>query len=151
MSGQILMACRAVSATKFQVAAAGPRADVFFPTGKGANATHSANGVAWYFDDAFSWGFTTDGNAVDRISCDFTDGADRVCWSTKPATAGYRCGDKKDLDIDAGARRGSPPLGPRVERATASRRAAARVARLRHAFRRPRVERTEDQLPRLRR
>jgi hypothetical protein len=39
---------------------------------------------------------------VKRESCDTIAGADRLCWSTKPGIAGYRCGDDKDLDVTGG-------------------------------------------------
>lgn len=79
----------------------GPRADVIFDTGTG-NTPHNANGIGWYFNDSFSWGFADEGDTIYRNSCDTdTSGNNdqRLCWHTGNVGAdpgelggGYRCG-----------------------------------------------------------
>ena len=94
---KILMACKANSAGNFQLLAAGNWGDVFFDTGTG-NTTHNANGVGWYFNANYSWGFTTAGNAVARGECDTVGGTDRLCWHTINSAGGYRCGNNTGLN-----------------------------------------------------
>jgi hypothetical protein len=98
---QLLLACRPVGSSTLSLAANAPRADVIFDTGTG-NTTHTANGVEWYFNDSFSWGFAPGGDAVNRDSCDFNVGGQvdanlRMCWHTNSGgiNDGYRCGDNE--------------------------------------------------------
>ena len=55
------------------------------------------NGVNWYFDDDYSWGFAAAGLQVLRRTCDvgLADPQQRLCWHTRDGrlTAGYRCGE----------------------------------------------------------
>jgi len=64
--------------------------------GRVSGATHNANGVDWYFNDSYSWGFAPEGLGVSRNSCDTANaGADqRMCWHTSGGrvSGGYRCG-----------------------------------------------------------
>jgi hypothetical protein len=104
---QLLMACRAKGSDTLQLAANAPRADVLFDVGIG-NVTHSANGVAWYFNGAQSWGFAPDGDIVSRTSCDTqdsalgtgVDGDQRLCWHTGNSAlqGGWRCGRNDSLN-----------------------------------------------------
>lgn len=93
----ILLGCRPVGAPELTVAAMGPRADVFFVTGNAyalPDATHAANGVAWYFDTAFSMGFAQEGDPVNLNSCDVATTPNsnlRLCWHTE-GYGGFRCG-----------------------------------------------------------
>lgn len=91
----LMMAARRVGGTQYEVLAAANFADVIFETGTG-NTTHAANGVEWYFNDNYSWGFAGAGDSVSRTSCD-TAGAserDRLCWHTHDFySSGYRAGN----------------------------------------------------------
>jgi hypothetical protein len=93
---QLMLACRPVGATSLTAVGYAPRADVLFDTGTG-NVTHNANGVGWYYNGNWSWGFVQAGDAVNRNSCDIattgTNGA-RLCWHTAAGNinGGYRCG-----------------------------------------------------------
>lgn len=93
-SSQMMMACRPVGDPNLTLLAQAPKADVMFDTGTG-NVTHNANGVGWYFNNSWSWGFTTAGNAVSRNSCDTVGGTDRMCVHTGGGNtnSGYRCGN----------------------------------------------------------
>lgn len=92
-SSQMMMACRPVGSPTLTLLAQAPKVDVMFDTGTG-NVTHDVNGVAWYFNNSWSWGFTAVGNAVSRNSCDTNAGADRMCVHTGGGNtqSGYRCG-----------------------------------------------------------
>ena len=52
----LLLGCAPVASSTLTIAAFAPRADVLFDTGT-ANVLHEANGVGWYFNASFSWGF----------------------------------------------------------------------------------------------
>lgn len=99
----LMMAARRTGSSEFEVLAAADSADVTWATGTG-NATHAANGVAWYFDPSYSWGFAGAGDSVARNSCD-TNGAgesDRLCWHTGGGTmnGGWRAGTYLYLNSD---------------------------------------------------
>ena len=113
---QLVMACRPVGAAALTLAAAGDRAQIFTDTGVPANPGdvnddnrgHDHNGVKWYFNSAWSWGFAPAGEPTNLFSCDYNAGAQtvpglRMCWHTQAGTvaSGYRCGDN-DLNGDAG-------------------------------------------------
>lgn len=91
----LMMAARRVGGTAYEVLAAANFADVIFETGTG-NTTHAANGVEWYFNDNWSWGFAGAGDLVQRSSCDvggFNE-RDRLCWHTHDwYSSGYRAGN----------------------------------------------------------
>jgi len=97
----LLLACRPNGSSTLTVAAHAPRADVLFDTGTG-NVPHNANGVGWYFNNSWSWGFALQGDEIQRNSCDveaspFSPGANpdkRLCWHTSgnSITDGWRCG-----------------------------------------------------------
>lgn len=104
---QLMMACRPVGAPNFTLLAAAPRTDVFTDTGTG-NTPHDANGVGWYYNDSYSWGFAPQGAVINRNSCDYDDGTQtqtnmRMCIHTSGSTTsgGYRCG-ANDLNGDSG-------------------------------------------------
>lgn len=103
---QLMLACRAKGSSTLQLAAYAPRADVLFDTGSG-DTPHNANGVGWYFNNAISWGFAPQGDAIARDTCDTqdssigsggVDGDKRLCWHTfsNMLDGGWRCG-KNDL------------------------------------------------------
>ena len=110
-AANLLMGCGRKNSGVLTLAAMAARADVLLDTGAGPNATHSANGVAWYFGRSSSWGFAPEGDVVSRRSCDVTGivgfatpGADvdlRLCWHTSNNTlvSGFRCG-ATDLNGD---------------------------------------------------
>ena len=109
---EVMLGCRPTGAAGLTLAAAGGRADVFFPTGAVSAAKHVANGVSWYFDGVSSIGFAPSGAVVDRQSCDrvgFPDfggavddgtGSERLCWHTSAnaLSAGFRCGVTSSFD-----------------------------------------------------
>jgi hypothetical protein len=94
---KILMACKQNVAQNLQLVAAGLRVDVMFDTGQ-QSVTHNANGVGWYFNAHFSWGFVTAGTPVQLSECDVSAGPDRLCWHTVNGAGGYRCGDNAGLN-----------------------------------------------------
>lgn len=103
-SGDYLMlAARRTGSSEFEVLAAAATADVTFGTGEG-NVTHSANGVEWYFDPNYSWGFAGAGDTVSRNSCDTNglDENDRLCWHTGGGemNGGWRAGTNTWLNGD---------------------------------------------------
>jgi hypothetical protein len=99
------MACREVGTTNFSVLAMGLRDDVLFDVGQVADATHEANGVAWYFDENWSWGFAAAGATVNRSQCDSLEPTDtgRLCWRTTgdQVNNGSRCGTETNLNDNA--------------------------------------------------
>src|SRR5258708_40019473 len=106
----LMMAGRLKGSNTPQVAAYAPRADVMFETFTG-NIPHNANGVGWYFDSAYSWGFAPEGDAITRNSCDTQasslnasglDGDKRLCWHTTGGSiqGGWRCGKNDNLNGD---------------------------------------------------
>ena len=62
--------------------------------------THNANGVGWYFNNSWSWGYAPVGQMVNRNSCDVNAGVDRLCWHTSAGNinGGYRCGSNTGLN-----------------------------------------------------
>ncbi len=93
---QLLLGCGPIAADSLQLAATGERAEVLTDVGNVQNAVHSHNGVDWYFNDSYSWGFTGEGDGVSRNSCDTAQVRPelRMCWHTSAGTmsTGYRCG-----------------------------------------------------------
>jgi hypothetical protein len=100
----LLMACRVAGSSVLQLAAHAPRIDVITDTGTG-NVTHNANGVGWYYNNSWSWGFAVQGDAVIRNSCDVGGGVNsskRMCWHSGGGNinSGYRCGDSYSFGGD---------------------------------------------------
>jgi hypothetical protein len=102
---RLLLACRATGSSTLRVAAQAGRDDVVTPTA--GNATHTANGVAWYFGGGLSWGFAPEGASVNRTLCDTRDllaptgdSDQRLCWhqSGSSLSGGWRCGDQLGLN-----------------------------------------------------
>jgi hypothetical protein len=96
-----MLACRATGSDVLTVAAHAARADVTFDTG-GNDTPHDANGVGWYFNDDYSWGFAAAGDSIDLNICDISssNGGQRLCWHTQqsPALGGWRCGTSTGLN-----------------------------------------------------
>jgi hypothetical protein len=95
---QLMMACREIGSPNFKLLAAAPRADVFTDTGTG-DTPHDANGVGWYYNDSYSWGFAPAGEPINRSTCDYDEGSQtqpdmRMCIHTNSGSTsdGYRCG-----------------------------------------------------------
>jgi len=106
----LLLGCRAVAdPTILIVAANAPRADVIFDTGTG-DVPHDANGVGWYYNDSYSWGFALQGDPITRSSCDIQDSPNdanagvngdlRLCVHTGGGNlnGGWRCGANTSLN-----------------------------------------------------
>ena len=97
----LMLACRPTGSGVLSVVAHAPRADVTFDTG-GNDTPHDANGVGWYFNDDFSWGFAAQGDTIDLNICDIstTNGGQRLCWHTQqsPGLGGWRCGTNTSLN-----------------------------------------------------
>jgi len=94
----LMLACRPVGSNIFTLLAHAPREDVLTDTGT-SNEPHIANGSAWYYASAWSWGFARAGDPVNRQSCDNLDQPhpeQRLCWhtSSNDVDTGYRCGAK---------------------------------------------------------
>jgi hypothetical protein len=96
----MMLAGRATGSDTLLVLAQALETDVMFDTGTG-NVTHNANGVEWYFNNSYSWGFANGGQTVYRFSCDTNDssgepgGATRLCWHTGGGMlqGGWRAGN----------------------------------------------------------
>jgi hypothetical protein len=115
---EILMGCRPTGQDNLTIAAAGPRADVFFETGPGRADTHVANGAQFYFDGSTSLGFAPEGVGVDRAPCDVRELPDGPAADPDLGTGSLRmCWGARDGHLDIGARCGlSPTLGADYER-----------------------------------
>jgi hypothetical protein len=104
----LMLACRPTGSSILRVVAHAPRTDVLFDTGTG-DVTHDANGVAWYFNNSWSWGFAPEGVAVRRFSCDTNESSigtppgatanQRLCNHTSSdfVSQGWRCGNQDSL------------------------------------------------------
>lgn len=106
----LLLAGGPVGSTVFDVVAAGPRADVLFDTGTDRFTTHNANGVGWYYNSNWSWGYALEGDPVDRFSCDVLTTPNnglRLCWHTGGGyiNGGYRSGANIGLNSSTAFRR----------------------------------------------
>ena len=97
----LLLACRPNNSQTLTVAAMAPRADVLFDTAQ-TQVPHNANGVGWYFNDSYSWGFAAENDSISRNTCDtdMTDPGNRLCWHTSAGhiDGGYRCGATTGLN-----------------------------------------------------
>ncbi len=97
-----LVACRQTGSTTLTTAAWAEVADVKYDTGTG-NTLHNANGVDWYYNSSYSWGYTHESDSVSRNSCDTASGSypsERLCWHTSGGSlsGGYRCGTTTGLN-----------------------------------------------------
>ena len=94
----LLLGCRRRGGDALALAAMGERAEVLTDTGQVVNGAHVHNGVNWYFNDSYSWGFVPEGQVPQRNSCDTGDGQAelRMCWHTGGGrmSSGYRCGNQ---------------------------------------------------------
>jgi cysteine-rich repeat protein len=92
----LLVACRPVAATDLTLLAMGERAAVTFDTGTG-NVPYNHNGVGFYYNSSWSWGFALEGDEINRNSCDVgdTNPQFRMCWHTYESamSTGFRCGE----------------------------------------------------------
>jgi len=102
----LLMACSQNNAASLAVAAMGLRTDVTFMTGNtmsGQNKVHISNGVEWYCDNNWAWGFANANDAVSLNECDTDTNPNnnlRLCWHTLNFVGGYRCGSNTGLNSD---------------------------------------------------
>ena len=100
---KLLLGCRKVGSSNLKIAAMGYRADVLYDCNNYLTCANRANGVAWYYSNAFSWGFANAADPVNRFQCDWHSGADetsRLCWHTGLNDGGFRCGEAVDLHRD---------------------------------------------------
>jgi hypothetical protein len=100
---RLLLGCRLTGSSTLITAANAPRADVLFDTTADRTTLHTANGVGWYFNSDWSWGYAQAGDAVDKYSCDIaTSGSNdkRMCWHTGGGyiNDGWRCGTAINLN-----------------------------------------------------
>ena len=96
---RLMLACRPTGSSTLTVLAQGAREDVTFDTGINDDVLHIANGVGWYFNDTYSWGFVRAGDSVFKDSCDTDESGandERLCWHTNDP--GYRCGATLELN-----------------------------------------------------
>jgi hypothetical protein len=93
----LAMACRPVGSETLTVAAMGARSAVLLDTGDARDPDNTHNGVRWYFDESWSWGFAPAGVPLFRLTCDtaLEDAAGRMCWHTAGGgvDGGLRCGE----------------------------------------------------------
>ena len=80
-AANLMMACRVAGSSTIALLAWAARSDVLYDTGFG-NTPHTANGVGWYFNGSYSWGFAAAGDSLTRSSCDVgsVDPGNRLCW-----------------------------------------------------------------------
>lgn len=107
-SSNLMLAAGRTGSDILDVLAWAPLADVTFNTGTG-NTTHNANGVEWYYNSSYSWGFAQGGDRVMRQSCDtgavwtfgagYGNGDKRLCWHTSGGNinGGWRDGNNSSL------------------------------------------------------
>src|SRR5262249_19601478 len=98
----LMLACRPTGTNTYALLAQAPRADVAFVTANDTTSVHVANGTAWYFNNARSWGFAKAADTVNKNSCDFLDATDneqRLCWHASAGNlqSGYRCGLQENI------------------------------------------------------
>ena len=95
----LMLACREAGQTRINLLAAGNRIAVTTDTGNQKDAlTTPDNGVEWYYNNSYSWGYAGEGDVVDKFSCDVEQSGDndqRLCWHTgnNALSSGYRCGE----------------------------------------------------------
>lgn len=97
---KLMLGARATGSSEMLLIGAADYDDVTFDTGTG-NTTHNANGIEWYYNDNYSWGFAKGGDAVSRNSCDTagTNADQRLCWHTHNSFAkGWRAGANTSLN-----------------------------------------------------
>ncbi len=97
----LMLACKQTDSNIITLAAQAPRVDVLFDT-LGQNVPHNANGVGWYYNDNYSWGFALEGDAISLSPCDIQSGNGelRMCWHTGAGAmnGGWRCGSQTGLN-----------------------------------------------------
>lgn len=89
------------------IAAQAPREDVMFNTNMQQDESlpvvpHVANGVAWYWNTSYSFGFAPEGEEIVLNVCDVVDGDDRICihFDRTFIYFGYRCGNIKNAYVN---------------------------------------------------
>jgi hypothetical protein len=99
---RLLLSCRPTGSSTLALLAQGDRSDVTFDTGINNDILHIANGVGWYFNDFYSWGFARAGDAVSKNPCDTenSNADERLCWHTND-DGGWRCGVTTGLNDSA--------------------------------------------------
>ncbi|MEW6146202.1 MAG: hypothetical protein AB1598_14410 [Thermodesulfobacteriota bacterium] len=96
---RLMLACRPTGSSTLTLLAQGAREDVTFDTGINETVLHIANGVGWYFNNNYSWGFVRAGDSVIKDSCDVDESGandERLCWHSNEG--GYRCGATLELN-----------------------------------------------------
>ncbi|MFN3199431.1 MAG: MopE-related protein [Bradymonadia bacterium] len=95
----LMVGCRERDSDFLHVAAIGERDAIFEPSRfADREPQNEHNGVNWYFNINYAWGYSPVGAELDVFTCDrVQDGSNqRVCWYTSDdkVRPGYRCGDQ---------------------------------------------------------
>ncbi|MFN3199400.1 MAG: MopE-related protein [Bradymonadia bacterium] len=96
----LLMGCRRIGSEALSVAAMGDRAEILEPTEFAERRPENEhNGVNWYFNIDYAWGFAPAGVEIDVFTCDRVENVasnQRVCWYTSDdkVRPGFRCGEE---------------------------------------------------------
>ena len=100
----LFMGCGEPQPGTFQLGAMGERDFVLLDNGQQPSPVNVHNGVNWYFNDSYSWGFSPVGLPLARNSCDTENaqGDQRMCWHTGGGSLnfGYRCGNNSNAGPD---------------------------------------------------
>jgi hypothetical protein len=104
---ELMLACRVTGDPMLTLAAGSPIAETMVDTNAADDGvTNDYEGISWYFNDTWSWGFASRGDSVQKNECD-TDSSgkndQRLCWHLGLNTqgvfdGGYRCGVTENLN-----------------------------------------------------
>ena len=95
----LVVGCREAGTNALRVAAMGEQDGIFTETEFADRTPENIhNGVNWYFNPDYAWGFAPAGADLDVFTCDRVvddQSNQRVCWYTSDdrVRPGYRCGD----------------------------------------------------------
>ena len=94
----MMLACRPTGNATLTLAGHALKTEMLTDTGAAINGLSTQlNGLDWYYNDSWSWGFFEPGDGVTKNSCDVAGGAfpnRRLCFHTGGGSinTGYRCG-----------------------------------------------------------
>lgn len=108
---ELMLACRQTGDPTLTLAAGAPQAETMVDTGAADNGTtNDYEGISWYFNNDWSWGFASRGDTVMKEECDIDatgKNNQRLCWhvgtegTTGQFAGGYRCGATEGLNDSA--------------------------------------------------